>query len=199
MWYFAWYLRNLSFIAYERDFKLQREGGIVSWKKHLLQSPNSHPGTALKSLDQSKTLIFNIPQIFGELSVFAQSPLYVSHLPLGPQIHSPLFPALGWTLGAETSNHIFSRVQSMGGNGRRRRCQGISFSFSLLWAVCPEVAVSSPCSLPLLSCALGTSSSPQVSSSWLPDADNSTASIFVFPSWAVRAIPKVANPSSWLC
>lgn len=185
-----------------KDFKLQREGGIASWKKHLLQYPNSHPGTALKSLDQSKTLIFNIPQIFGELSVFAQSPLYVSHLPLGPQIHSLLFPALVWTLGAETSNHIFSRVQSMGGNGRRRRCQGISLSFSLLWAVCPEVAfwsMSSPCSLLLLSCAHGISSSPQVSSSWLPDADNSTASIFVFPSWAVRAIPKVSNPSSWLC
>ena len=99
----------------------------------------------------------------------------------------------GWSLRSR-----FQRGPVSGRQWHEKKMPGY-FSLSLLWAVCPEVAQPSACSLLLLSCAHGISSSPQVSSSWLPDADNSTASIFVFPSRAVRAIPKVANPSSWLC
>lgn len=164
MWYFAWYLRNLSFISCERDFKFQREGGVASWKKHLLRFPYSHRGTALKSLDPSKTgsFIFNFPQIFGEPFVFAQSPLYVSHLPLCPQIHSLPFPALVWTLGGwylkTTFSVGYSQWEAMAGEENARVF--LSLFFSLLWTMYPEVTVSPPCSLLLLSYDHCVSSSP---------------------------------------
>ena len=196
MWYFAWYLRNLSFSSFERDFKLQREGGVASWKQHL-QAPNSHPDTALKSRDQSKTLIFNIPQILVNFLCLHEV-LYTCHICL-LVLKSTLHLSLLWSEHEELKPQVTfsagsSQWEAMAGEEDAR----VSLSLSLLWAVCAEVTVSS-CSLLLLSCAHSISSSPQVSSSWLPDSDNNTASIFIFPSQVVRAIPEVANPSSCLC
>lgn len=170
----------------ERDFKCQREYGVGFWKKHL-QCHNSHTGIILKSLlDQSKTqsFLFNFPQIFGEPFVFAQSPLWVSHLPLCllPS------PALVWTQGdwypEMTCSVGFSQWEVLAGNtceGGRKMPRYFFLSSSLLWALYPALPESPLCFLLPLRSAHCVSRCSQVSFSWLPDSDNTTSSSLCLP------------------
>ena len=136
MWYFAWYLRNLSFSSFERDFKLQREGGAASWKQHL-QAPNSHPDTALKSRDQSKTLIFNIPQILVNFLCLHEV-LYTCHICL-LVLRSTLHLSLLWSEHEELKPQVtFSTGSSQWEAMAGEEDASVSLSLSLCFGQCVQ-------------------------------------------------------------
>lgn len=176
----AWYVRNQSVTSYERDFRLQREGGVASWKKHLLHFPHSHQVQHSSPLIKARLglsfLIFL--KFLVSLCVCTNSFLCVTFASL-PSDPFSTFPCSGLnSRGLIARNNIFHWGQPMEGTCRRymqerKEMPGyFSLSFPLCFGQCirwwlcllhPQCNAPPP--LPLSS-AQGVSSSSGVGSPW---------------------------------